>query len=496
MLPEGRVDTISPNGLELKKIELLKQKEELAILKNLNSYYVTITNLEYLENATAITNQESILKKNNIIQMEKRIKEIIEKLEKTDFLYIEDLKKKIEVLIDIKDNLNEEKTTFSNSKAKLEGKIDSIQSQNIPEIEGIINEYIKFKEENYSIEWINTIGEIKFVEEYEKNKDLVSIENRFRKIFEKSNEKLDRLKKELTVLKTTYNNDYKMSFNMNSDNNIDFNKELNHLKEFALPNYLEKILDSKEKAYTQFKDDFIAKLKSNIETVKLQVKELNNSLDKSVFGTDSYHFVVKANATYKKYYDMITDPLLMEAKDYNLMSDSFNDKYKNEISELFSQLILNETNVSAEQKQKYEENIRRFTDYKTYLIFDLIVTDQNGINQRLSKTLSTKSGGETQIPFYISLLASFSQVCRVNSKKSSNTIRLIILDEAFSKMDGERIQESINLLKKFKLQAIFSAPPARIPDITPYVDRNIAVFKDNNHSFTKVFYKNEIEDFE
>jgi len=202
------------------------------------------------------------------------------------------------------------------------------------------------------------------------------------------------------------------------------------------------------------------------------------------------------NATYKKYYDMITDPLLMEAKDYNLMSDSFNDKYKNEISELFSQLILNETNVSAEQKQKYEENIRRFTDYKTYLIFDLIVTDQNGINQRLSKTLSTKSGGETQIPFYISLLASFSQVCRVNSKKSSNTIRLIILDEAFSKMDGERIQESINLLKKFKLQAIFSAPPARIPDITPYVDRNIAVFKDNNHSFTKVFYKNEIEDFE
>ena len=64
---------------------------------------------------------------------------------------------------------------------------------------------------------------------------------------------------------------------------------------------------------------------------------------------------------------------------------------------------------------------------------------------------------------------------------------MIILDEAFSKMDGERIRESIHLLRRFGLQAIFSAPPDKIPDIAPLVDRNIAVYKDSSHSFTRYF---------
>ena len=123
-----------------------------------------------------------------------------------------------------------------------------------------------------------------------------------------------------------------------------------------------------------------------------------------------------------------------------------------------------------------------------------VVTDEKGEEQRLSKTLSKKSGGETQIPFYIALLASFSQVCRIRNKNQNNTLRVIILDEAFSKMDGERIRESIRLLRRFELQAIFSAPPEKIPDIAPLVDRNIAVYKDNRHSFTRYFDPKEISD--
>ena len=126
--------------------------------------------------------------------------------------------------------------------------------------------------------------------------------------------------------------------------------------------------------------------------------------------------------------------------------------------------------------------------------FDLIVTDEQGNEQRLSRTLLKKSGGETQIPFYIALLASFSQVCRIRNRSQNNTIRVIILDEAFSKMDGERIQESIHLLRRFGLQAIFSAPPDKIPDIAPLVDRNIAVYKDSRHSFTRYFDHKQMEE--
>ena len=123
---------------------------------------------------------------------------------------------------------------------------------------------------------------------------------------------------------------------------------------------------------------------------------------------------------------------------------------------------------------------------------DLIVTNEQGEEQRLSRTLLKKSGGETQIPFYISLLASFSQVCRIRSKGKDNTLRLIILDEAFSKMDGERIRESIPLLRRFGLQAVFSAPPGKIADIAPLADRNIVVYRKGKSSFTRHFDAEQI----
>ena len=113
---------------------------------------------------------------------------------------------------------------------------------------------------------------------------------------------------------------------------------------------------------------------------------------------------------------MITDPMLMDTGGWNLASQNFNEKYQKEIDSLFKALIINETDVSAERRAEYERNIKKFTDYKTYLVFDLIVTNDQGEEQRLSKTLLKKSGGETQIPFYLALLASFSQICRIHVK--------------------------------------------------------------------------------
>jgi uncharacterized protein YPO0396 len=105
---------------------------------------------------------------------------------------------------------------------------------------------------------------------------------------------------------------------------------------------------------------------------------------------------------------------------------------------------------------------------------------------RLSKTLQKKSGGETQTPFYISVLASFAQLYRIQDR-AYNRIRLIVFDEAFSKMDSERIQESIRLLRKFGFQCILSAPPEKIGDIAPLVDRNLCVIREKTTSIIRAF---------
>ena len=306
---------------------------------------------------------------------------------------------------------------------------------------------------------------------------------------------IEEIKSTRTRLRSDYNRDFIMSYDINALTNDAYEKDLQEYEAIELPKYKKEIEDSQRRAYRQFRDDFLAKIKSNIQTVEQQIKELNNSLKKSVFGTDSYRFTVSPRADYKLMYDMFMDPMLMDTKgDYNLFSDQFETKYREEIKMLFQQLIVDDQNLTAEKRNEYEKSIHKWTDYKTYLTFDLIVTNDRGEEQKLSKTLKKKSGGETQIPFYISLLASFSQVCRIRNANANNTIRIIILDEAFSKMDGERIKESIRLLRKFGLQAIFSAPPEKIPDIAPLVDRNIAVYKNGDVSFTRAFDAREIDE--
>ena len=125
----------------------------------------------------------------------------------------------------------------------------------------------------------------------------------------------------------------------------------------------------------------------------------------------------------------------------------------------------------------------------SYLKFDLIVTNSFGQKTHLSRTLLKRSGGETQTPFYISILASFAQLYRIGITSKNSSIRLIIFDEAFSKMDSERIQESIRLLRSFNLQAIVSAPPEKLADISPLVDKTLCVVRDNTVSKVKDFSK-------
>ena len=63
-------------------------------------------------------------------------------------------------------------------------------------------------------------------------------------------------------------------------------------------------------------------------------------------------------------------------------------------------------------------------------------------------------------PLYVALLASFAQAYRINLSprmERNPTIRLVVLDEAFSKMDAEKVASCIELIRGLGFQAIISA---------------------------------------
>jgi uncharacterized protein YPO0396 len=227
----------------------------------------------------------------------------------------------------------------------------------------------------------------------------------------------------------------------------------------------------------------------------MQIDNINRAIAGSHFGEDIYRFRIIPKPEYKRYYDMIIDPMLLEGG-YNLLSEQFNSKYKDELADLFAVITDEGASAKAREHDDYEKRVKAFTDYRTYLSFDLEVIDRDGETQRLSRTFGKKSGGETQTPFYIAVLASFAQLYRIGRDKTAATSRLIIFDEAFSKMDGERIVRSIELLRDLDFQAIISAPPDKIGDIATLVDRNLCVLRDRRRACVKSFDSKRLEEIE
>ena len=74
----------------------------------------------------------------------------------------------------------------------------------------------------------------------------------------------------------------------------------------------------------------------------------------------------------------------------------------------------------------------------------------------------------------MALLASFAQAYHINlSPKLSRrpTIRLVVLDEAFSKMDAEKVASCIELIRGLGFQAIISATNDKIQNYLENVEK-------------------------
>ena len=481
--------------LEQKQAELETQNRLYEEVLNSHRVVAQAAGTGILSDYEAARHQAAVERRQELEDLKETRTQVQQEYDSLDFLYLDRMRRQIEELKGTYEKKEQSWHKLDKENTRCQTQLEGLKSKDLPEIIGQITKVRNQIGQEFDQAWIQETGETRFVEiQSQQGEFSHTLRERFFAAMRQTEISRDKLRSQRTRKRSEYNSQYKMPYDIELESNQYFDRELEELDQIRLPEYLEKIKDSKQKAYDQFRDDFIAKIKSNIESVTQQLEELNDSLKKSVFGTDRYRFVKSPRPEYRNYYDMIMDPLLMDTGGWNIASQSFNQKYQKEIDELFQLLIFNETNVTAERRAEYEKSIRKFTDYKTYLVFDLIVTDEQGNEQRLSRTLLKKSGGETQIPFYIALLASFSQVCRIRNRSQNNTIRVIILDEAFSKMDGERIQESIHLLRRFGLQAIFSAPPDKIPDIAPLVDRNIAVYKDSRHSFTRYFDPKQMEE--
>lgn len=348
-------------------------------------------------------------------------------------------------------------------------------TQKIPAIKQEIKRCKELINERYDEEYISSIKSGYYDAELKKRGTPQAVANGFESPLKQTETLLKDKCDDVINLRSEYNRVQNVSFSFSDPfNNTDYENEYVKIKDTELPKYREEIRRAKEDAMAQFKSDFLYKLQRNINEAIDRIDELNRALKNARFGNDTYRFKVEPAPEYREYYDMIMSDLLMNG-DNTLFSYEFTNKYQSTLDSLFSQII----SLSDNDCENAARNIEMFSKYTTYLSFDLYSTDINGTTVKLSRSMFTNSGGETQTPFYIAVLASFAQLYKVNDNKDTgNTFRLVIFDEAFSNMDSERSRESIKLLKYFKLQAIICAPSDKAANIAPIVDSTLLVNKE------------------
>ena len=172
-------------------------------------------------------------------------------------------------------------------------------------------------------------------------------------------------------------------------------------------------------------------------------------------------------------------------------------RYGDLINELISIFIPPE-NATAAQLEEARRNMEKYADYRTYLSFDmqqLIKNDDEVIRIGLSRMIRKNSGGEGQNPLYVALLASFAQIYRINLSPKIHrnpTLRLVVLDEAFSKMDAEKVASCIALIRGLGFQAIISATNDKIQNYLENVDKTFVYANPNKrHISIQEFEKTE-----
>lgn len=273
-----------------------------------------------------------------------------------------------------------------------------------------------------------------------------------------------------------------------------------------LERYRESAKEQARSAVEHFKDDFIFKIRSAIREAYQRKDELNRIISRLDFGKDKYQFVITKNkGPDGKYYKMFMDDALQinPSQLTNSMENQLNMftmEHEEEYGEMMNELInifIPPENATKEELDEAKKNMDKYADYRTYLSFDMqqIVQGEKDMKIGLSKMIKKNSGGEGQNPLYVALLASFAQVYRVNLSpkiQRNPTIRLVVLDEAFSKMDAEKVASCISLIRGLGFQAIISATNDKIQNYLENVDKTFVFANPNKkHISIQEFEKTE-----
>jgi energy-coupling factor transporter ATP-binding protein EcfA2 len=233
----------------------------------------------------------------------------------------------------------------------------------------------------------------------------------------------------------------------------------------ALHNRLKNnILVERHRQLRQLKDSFNTAFVTNlchsiyqaINEGKNILEDLNRELSHHCFGSDRerFYFAMEWVPEYQEYWQffktIINIPNLGDGA--TLFELDLPPKQAATRDRLLVMLL-------DEDQQTAHRELARISDYRNYRRYEIYKQPENKEPIALSQ-YGTGSGGQLETPAYIIRAAAVTSAFRFNEGKSH--LRMVMVDEAFSKMDETRSREVIRYLtESLGLQLIFIMPTSK-----------------------------------
>jgi uncharacterized protein YPO0396 len=270
---------------------------------------------------------------------------------------------------------------------------------------------------------------------------------------------------------------YSMAYQFGYDKDEDAERYVRERDRYVaseLPDYEARIAEQRAMAEQELVENFIHRLREQIEDARQQLAYLNSTLSRLRFGGERFEFITRPEPTLRQVYNMImgSQSVLGAA----LFESDFRRRHQEGWDLLFERL-------TAAPDEEMIPELQALQDYRNYLHYDIRIHYPSGDTALLSQIKAKKSGGETTTPFYVAMAASFAQAYRLNQPRPSDTIRLALFDEAFGKMDTARTASALRFMVDSQLQVILATPPDKAAGLLPHVDCVRTVVRQDNHAF-------------
>jgi len=290
--------------------------------------------------------------------------------------------------------------------------------------------------------------------------------------------------------------EYKHDFPADEDSNEHWAARLKTLDETELEKY-RALADEKRRDWEQrLQSQVLDRINDNLRTAEKTVRQLKSYLDRDV-GQHRYRISQQREPACAALWHLLdtglepTDPLAQGIK-------------TDEIQRAKAELMVA---VEAAGKDA-DERSQRLLDYRYYHRYDLhmVPIDRlDGPAIAFGRSAQNLSGGENQVPFFISMLAAFRRVYDLGGGQYRQNLGLVVMDEAFSKTSGDGVEDCLEIARNFNLQLLMAFPIDRLGVMAPYAqtvilcrkemgERDAAGYASQIHNIPTVLTSEQVEE--